>query len=712
MQPRHRRLVFLAIAGAMVATTIALWPRDASIADQSIGARQLASSSAAPVDGDAAKSARAENAERTAVASDAAAAPRIDASPTRLLGRVERPNGEPVPDAEVTLLRRAADTFWAVDPSIDDPAFAHHVDTVARARTDTGGHFAFTVARGVPYRVRATAPGCAPTHKAGCVGGQFVVLTVAPGATIVGTVKNQADGAPVAGARVDVSCGQAAIGTAETARDGSFQFLDMPAGELAVEAFAPGFIESTYGVTTRPGETARVVVWVKRGEVVHGTVRDAISQAPIGGAHVGLTWTANGAVTTDSAGHYELRCVLFEEWSAVQVRAEGYASATRPASDGRDGALDFVLQRGGGVRGRVLDASGKALSAAIVGVYASFAMRPGGSPLDDWLHARVADDGAFAVDGLMPEHTYVLCARADGCGARTWPLPGALLPGEWLDVGDLQLHTGAIVEGAVVDENGKPFAHLFVYLRGENADHRRLAGNSAATPDARDLATRASETDAEGRFHFAGVAAGKHELSVSAPNLGREQRQPPFELADGQVLDNVRLVFVGGLSIAGRLHLPAGIPAGEWAVYAHGNNALTIAIAATDGSFTFEHLLPGMYSIHLTQAPEGWIMAPVNDVAAGRTDVELTPIAAAFIAGRVVDAGGVPIRADVYGASGETRLTKPYATDEAGRFRMPVLPGARVDVHASAREKPLSDTVVKDVLAGTDVEVKLTGPGK
>jgi protocatechuate 3,4-dioxygenase beta subunit len=385
----------------------------------------------------------------------------------------------------------------------------------------------------------------------------------------------------------------------------------------------------------------------------------------------------------------------------------------RHAPADRDARLDFALQRGGGVRGRVLDAAGKPLPSAYVAVGAEFATHDGVYHTD-WLRARVAANGTFAVDGLMPEHSYSLYARADGCGARAFELPRALPPDEWFDAGDVQLQAGAAIEGTVVDSTGKPVAKIEVRLHGQNADHLRLAGEGADNKEVSQFALRDLETDSEGRFRFAGVAAGTYELTANTRNQTKPVHPEPVTVADGEVMEGLRLVIDSGLSLAGRLRRPAGVPAdARWTLLAHASRQPSWAEVKSDGSFAFEHLEAGTCTIYLFEAPEGWIMPPLRDVAVGRTDVELIPVAAAFITGRVVDGDGKPVRAQVYTRSEDgAPFFSPQSTDAAGHFKFSVMPGARVEVHASLPGQQLSGTVVKDVLAGSDVEVKLAGPGK
>jgi protocatechuate 3,4-dioxygenase beta subunit len=712
MLSRHHGSLLLAFACAtiVVAAIWVLWPRDPGLDSRQSGPPHSASATAAD-SGAAVNSAGAHTVDRTAVA-DTSIPVLGDAtpSPTRLVGRVEHPDAEPVAAAEVALLRRDADAFWNLDL-----AYAKQIDTVATARTDRDGRFAFDVVRGVPYRVRAVAPGCAPALKTQCVGGQFVVLVAAPGATLVGTVRDQADSAPIGGATLQVTVAGAELTAVEAARDGTFRVADLPAGQLTVRVSAPAYAESWKQVETRAGEATTLAVALAHGDTVRGTVRDAVSKAPIGGARVAANWTMRDAVATDSEGRYELHGVTTNEFTEVHVHATGYAAAVRHAAEGVDQPLDFDLHRGGGVRGRVLDAAGKPLPSAYVAVGASFPTQQGVYHTD-WLRARVAADGTFAVDGLMPEHNYSLYARADGCGARAYELPRALPPDEWFDAGDLQLQPGAVIEGAVVDSADKPIVKIEVRLHGQNADHLRLAGDggNTAREEVSQFTLRDLETDSEGRFRFAGIAAGTYELSANTRNLSKRVQAEPVTVADGQVVEGLRLVFDSGQSLAGHLRPPPGLAAdAHWSLLAQSQGQPSWAEVKADGSFVFEQLERGTCTVHLFEGPEGWIMPPLRDVAVGRTDVELIPVAAAFITGRVVDADGKPMRASVYSRSDAgPPYYRPMPTDAAGHFKLAVLPGARVEVHAFVNGQPLSDTAVKDVLAGSDIEVKLAGPGK
>ncbi|MEO6596483.1 MAG: carboxypeptidase-like regulatory domain-containing protein [Planctomycetota bacterium] len=634
-----------------------------------------------------------------------AGSPAVDRpGPTRLLGRVESAVGEPVAFATVALLRRDADGFWNLD--LD---YGRQTDEVATTRTDEHGSFAFDVARGVIYRLRATAAGFAVTHRAGCVGGQMVVIVVTRGVTVSGLARDKVDGAPIAGAAIRLRSGDTDIASVASGSDGTFQLADLPSGALGLRVIATGYVESIQRVVGQPDGTCHVEILLARGHGVRGTVRDAVSGAPVIEARVAVTWTMRGAVPTDAAGNYELCGLEHANFGEVHVRAAGYANAWRPATDNEGGVLDFALQRGGGVRGRVVDAAGAPMPKAYVAVGASFATQPGVFHTD-WLRAQVGAGGRFVVVGLMPQHGYSLYARGEGCGARTYVLPRALPADEWLDIGDVTLLPGATLEGAVADTQGKPVPKIEVRLHGHNGDWQRLCSDPASGPEeeVHQFTRRDIETDGDGRFRFANLSDGTYELSVATPNLGREVKSGPVRVADGELIEDLRLVFDNGLSIRGHLRPPAGVPATGWAVSSNGPGNPSWSEVAPDGSFTLEHLDAGSYRIGLEQGPEGWTLLPV-EATAGRTDVELVPVQAAAITGRVVGPDGHPVQAEVYQRGPDSgRFIRSVSTSADGRFRLWALPGTRVTVFAQAGSGVLETRgQVADVMAGSEVEVRL-----
>lgn len=201
-----------------------------------------------------------------------------------------------------------------------------------------------------------------------------------------------------------------------------------------------------------------------------------------------------------------------------------------------------------------------------------------------------------------------------------------------------------------------------------------------------------AQTDAEGRYEFRLLPAGRYSLSASKAGfvgLGYGQRRPfepgrPLEVADGQLLENVDFVLPRGAVIAGRITDEFGEPVADAVVQAMrfqfigGQRRLVPSGrgAQTDdiGQFRLHGLQPGDYFVSARvigpqlSVPPGGASLGASDAAVGfaptyfpgtasiaeaqrvtvgvgeigQADFQLVPVPVARITGTVLDASGKP----------------------------------------------------------------------
>lgn len=137
---------------------------------------------------------------------------------------------------------------------------------------------------------------------------------------------------------------------AETAADGRFQFVDLPAGSYGISVEpTPGFVRptrSTYATVT-DGRTADVTIRVQRAGAIEGRIQDDIGGPLLGvqvhavrrrdlGGYIRLSGTVGGAIT-DDRGRFRLFNLPAGDY---------YVLASRPEVDGHDrrplGPLGYV----------------------------------------------------------------------------------------------------------------------------------------------------------------------------------------------------------------------------------------------------------------------------------------------------------------------------------------------------------------------------------
>lgn len=140
--------------------------------------------------------------------------------------------------------------------------------------------------------------------------------------------------------------------------------------------------------------------------------------------------------------------------------------------------------------------------------------------------------------------------------------------------------------------------------------------------------TRATTSDAEGRYEFNDLPAGRYTVNVSKGgyvSLSYGQRRPneqgkPIELAEGQVLEKVDLALPRGSAISGRVLDEFGEPVAGVSVQAmryrffNGQRRLVPAGGATSatddlGQYRVYGLPPGEYAVSATMRPGLAVMA-------------------------------------------------------------------------------------------------------
>ncbi len=213
--------------------------------------------------------------------------------------------------------------------------------------------------------------------------------------------------APVEGAKVDIF--QKASESAGTTSN--------TAGEYELFVWSPG----TYGLRVFPPDAARfderIEIPPSTAELPHdvslpaaslsGTVVDADSGAPIGGASIGVQSSPmqNGTMVGRSAQSESVKSGpdgafrvdgLRDEPYDVDAQADGYAEKTlRGVLPGADGAGIVVsMTKGTRLKGRVQDPEGRAIQMAWVGLDLDLTGR---QPNDSRM---TAEDGTFAFEGL------------------------------------------------------------------------------------------------------------------------------------------------------------------------------------------------------------------------------------------------------------------------------------------------------------------------
>ncbi|MCY2958546.1 MAG: carboxypeptidase-like regulatory domain-containing protein [Planctomycetota bacterium] len=135
-------------------------------------------------------------------------------------------------------------------------------------------------------------------------------------------------------------------------KDGSFVLDGVPAGERSVFAVSLSYPRSSeQRVTVGPSLDVQLKFDLKPGRLGRGSVRDALTQECIAGAAV-QAWTLEDRVRirefgpivrTDPTGRFEVPGLAQGEPTAIEIRADGYASEFLEVRGGQDPVNDLGI---------------------------------------------------------------------------------------------------------------------------------------------------------------------------------------------------------------------------------------------------------------------------------------------------------------------------------------------------------------------------------
>ncbi len=432
--------------------------------------------------------------------------------------------------------------------------------------------------------------------------------------------------------------------------DGTFALPALRIGSLRFYALAsyPGLATARVGPFVREGEGAWPFIEIRldRGAAVQGRVTST-EGAAIGGARVRLwredqmpeeatlfNWLlppAEGEVTYSARdGTFRFRGVTPGVYR-VQGSAAGYAAKTvrpleidAPAGTGQEGdgapaRVDIVLEAGGTLQGRVVDAAGAPCAGIEVAAFAAAELAGASPDIDDEVikagalgtaSAVTRADGTYAIVHLA-EGEYFVLARARGfepasiASAR----PGTALP-------DLVLEPHARIAGHVRDgASDEALARFDVWVERRNDDGKfRVVHGKVPVP-----------AGAEGRFLYEELRAGEWRVHVRSP--GYIAWHATVSLAPGGEA-YLEAGLDAGRRIAGVVTLPDGTPLAGIVIDARherparegGRQDLESTRSDARGEFVFAGLEPGSYRVvasHSDYYAEGSEAVANLEVSAG-----------------------------------------------------------------------------------------------
>ncbi|MBA2538657.1 MAG: carboxypeptidase regulatory-like domain-containing protein [Deltaproteobacteria bacterium] len=589
-----RRILVIAIAGALVAGALALW----------FALRSETSSAHVVNPAQPGAPAAVTTPRRAQIVRD------DDRKGTlRLEGQVIDETGSPAGGATVVIDTRPARV----------------------ATTEDDGTFVFDELLGRSYELVATrgehAAGPVTTRLSDATGP--IVMRLERGATVevIVTAAQQ----PVESAHVELY--GAVDRQATTDANGRVKLTGLPGGPVRISATTAGHARaSTWAVISGGSQTIQLAL--ERGSSVSGRVLDPDAR-PVANAVVRYSgvsdWgqTAGENITTGPDGVFRvdaLQAGSFRFTAHHANHAPGISEVVTHDGVASRTGIEIRLARGAAIEGRVVDVAGVAVPWARIRAAEEVA----GFAFQRTRETTADASGQFRIDAL-PRMRIDIVAATD---LATSALMKVDLAGGDRSI-ELALAQNGVIAGVVVRKSGEPVEGAQVYAALEGADDvsSHLLDNNLAL------------ADSSGAFAFHGLSAGRYQLRAKPPGTQHDAFVLAADETHASVGDTaVRIVVPIGGSIKGKVAFADGRAPTTFAIDLGGWDS-SIPVSTRDGTFEVASIPPRSYRFTVRGLGFTERALPAVEIVANTT-VDLGTIIVEpgrSVSGRVVDTAGRPV---------------------------------------------------------------------
>ena len=602
----------------------------------------------------------------------------------RITGRVLRQDGKPADGASVQA--RLLETASGHPPQDDD---------LPAVTSDASG--AFTI-DGLPagrYRLRAEKKGLSPVERG--------PIDVRTGSTLTGMDIRFESGAtltvrlvdpmkkPVRGLSVELleqgpGSGRRPPVRSEARAVPARQISPGEGGKYTIDHLDPGtytvrLLVTDWGdiekenVRLNTGETTDLgTIVVHEGRSFSGLVTDS-SGAPVRGAEVTASWrdgsrTSTRSATTGADGRYRIGGIAVTFAESVVARAKGFAPSRRDGANAGDTAVDFVLDRGGAIVGRVEITGGGAITGLRVVAYRESTRDDDrGSAGAEGREASGADvSGAFRVEDLEPG-TYTVEIAAGGHSAvkKTGIQVQA---GQDADAGTVMFASGLSVHGRVLaGRDDAPVAGATIVVA--------LSRLPMAGADLLPASATGAVSGADGSFSIEGLQSGILDMTIDHPRFSPSHLRVNLT-SDQEMPDLIVRLYRGG-TLTGLVFdsQKQPVPEVHVLIFDGGGVYLQTAVTDADGRYTVASLSPGSYQV-MRQGDGGGLTLGIGAKPAviaedETTEVDLDTGPRIFLSGKILR-GDAPLANTTLSliavGTNSTAVFKSTRSDAEGAYRI------------------------------------------
>jgi large repetitive protein len=539
--------------------------------------------------------------------------------------------------------------------------------------TDAAGSYRIDLQPG-GYAITVSATGyeatSIPAQSFGTDGGtQDVQLAPSPG-SLTGTVVNDVNGTPVAGASVALVDGDdATVATTTSAADGSFTLAGLDRGTytLVIDGGTGYDLRTITGVVVTQGQSNALgnLAVVSQPATLSGTVSSGGD--PVQGAQVALLNDAGTVVTsttTDADGDYQITGIVTGTYTA-RVTASGFVTDTGSVSfaPGQSVTRNVTLTPTGTLPVTVVDQDGEPISATVELV-------SGGDAVDSF----EGSSGSFTA----AVGSYTVTADRDGYE------------------GDSESVTLVAGENDAVELTITALPTTVQGVTRDGVSNAPIAGATVTLTDGEDT-TDTIESGADGSFAFTGVAAGTYTLSAEIDGYGPVSRE--VTTTPGQTV-TADLTFAWTVQVTVRDAVTGETVPGQEVTVSNGETITATTDAAGRTRLT---LAPGSYTLFTQVEDRAPITRQITVSAGVAQSVTLTAQLASSVSGTVASSFEATLLEDatVTLLQGDVEIATEV-TGEDGTYAFAGLAAGVYQLQADATQHE-SETFSVTVPAATDV---------